>query len=71
MEYVVVRYPKRRVVRMDGQDVGFTNETLMVEQGHHVFDLGEPLDYTPASLEKLVQDTVSEDPLIVPGFRPK
>lgn len=71
MEYVEVRYPKRRVVRMDGQDAGFTNETLMVEEGHHTFDLGEPPDYTPASVEKLVQDTVSEDPLIVRDFRPK
>jgi len=71
MEYVVVRYTKRRVVRMDGQDAGFTNDTLMVETGHHVFDLGEPPDYTPASVERVVQNTVSEDPLVISNFHPK
>jgi len=71
MEYVVIRYTRRRVVRMDGQDAGFTNDTLMVEAGHHVFDLGEPPDYTPASVERVVQSTVSEDPLVISNFHPK
>lgn len=42
MEYVVVSFRAARKVRIDGQDAGFTNDTLMVERGHHVFDLGEP-----------------------------
>jgi hypothetical protein len=71
MEYVVVRYPKVRDVRIDGQVAGKTNDTLIVEKGHHVFDLGEPLDYMPPSVEKNVQDTAPEAPLIVADFRPK
>jgi len=48
MEYVVVSYPTTRKVRIDGQDAGFTNDTLMVETGNHLFDLGDPRDYQPA-----------------------
>ena len=71
MEYVVVSYPKVRDARIDGQVAGKTNDTLMVEKGHHVFDLGEPPDYAPPSVEKNVQDTVPAAPLIVADFHPK
>ena len=71
MEYVVVRYPQVCDVRIDGQTAGKTNATLMVEKGHHVFDLGEALDYTPPSVERNVQDTAPEDPLIIEDFHPK
>ena len=71
MEYVVVRYRQVRDVRIDGQAAGKTNDTLMVETGHHVFDLGEPLDYAPPSVEKNVQDTTAVGPLIIGDFRPK
>ena len=68
MEYVVVRYPQVRDVRIDGQTAGKTNATLMVEKGHHIFDLGEPLDYAPPTVEKNVQNTVPEAPLIIADF---
>lgn len=68
MEYVVVRYPTTRKVRIDGQEAGFTNETLRVETGHHVFDLGEPLAYQPASVEKIVKNTTAVAPLIIADF---
>ncbi len=66
MEYVVVQYPEERDVHMDGQIAGRTNKTLMVEQGHHVFDLGKPDDYEPASQEVAVQNTTALSPHIVP-----
>ncbi len=70
MEYVVVRYPKDRNIRIDGQVAGETNDTLMVEQGHHIFDLGDPHDYQPQSVEKDVQNTTSVSPLLIGDFRP-
>lgn len=70
MEYVVVSYTAERTVRIDGQEAGFTNDTLMVQKGHHVFDLGEPQDYQPASVEKVVQDTTSVGPMIITDFHP-
>jgi hypothetical protein len=42
MEYVLISYPTTRNVRIDGQLAGKTNDTLMVERVHHMFDLGEP-----------------------------
>lgn len=65
MEYVEVEFPEERDVNMDGQIVGKSNSTLMVEEGHHVFDLGEPLDYDPESQEVAVTGTDPLNPLIV------
>lgn len=70
MEYVVVTYPTDRNVRIDEQTAGKTNQTLMVEMGHHTFDLGEPQDYAPNSVEKNVQDTTSITPLVIDDFQP-
>ena len=70
MEFVVITYRTGRKVRVDGKDCGFTNDTLRVEKGHHTFDLGEPRDYQPASVNALVQDTTAVGPLIINSFRP-
>jgi hypothetical protein len=70
MEYVVVSYPTVRDVRIDGQIAGKTNDTLRVERGHHTFDLGVPLDYQPASIEKSVRDTTSIKPMRIKDLRP-
>jgi hypothetical protein len=70
MEYVVVYYPTARDVRIDGQIAGKTNETLRVERGHHTFDLGDPQDYQPLSVEKSVRDTTSIKPMRIKDLRP-
>jgi hypothetical protein len=70
MEHVVIIYPIPRKVRIDGQDAGFTNDTLMVERGHHIFDLGDPQDYQPPSVERVVQSTTSIGPLVINDFQP-
>jgi hypothetical protein len=63
MEFVVVRYPEARSVFMDDQSVGETARMLFVEEGHHVFDLGEPRDYEPPEVELLVTGTSAITPL--------
>jgi hypothetical protein len=63
MEFVVVRYPSSRPVFMDGQDAGETARMLFVEEGHHVFDLGDPRDYEPPALEVEVTGTTAVTPL--------
>ncbi len=65
MEYVIVEYPDKRSVLIDDQDAGFTDETLMVEEGHHDFALAGEADYTPARQEVLVQNTTGDDPLVI------
>jgi hypothetical protein len=69
MEYVVISYPTNRNVRIDGQVAGKTNDTLMVERGHHLFDLGEPEDYQPKSVEKDVPRTTVVMPFFINDFR--
>ena len=70
MEFVVVTYTVDRKVRIDGQDAGFTNDTLLVEKGTHTFDLGEPYDYQPASVETIVAETNPVAPKKIEDFRP-
>ena len=70
MEYVVVTYATERNVRVDSQVAGKTNDTLMVDRGHHVFDLGEPRDYQPPSVERDVQNTTAVSPLVISAFHP-
>jgi hypothetical protein len=70
MEYVVIKWATNRKVRIDGQDAGFTNSTLLVEKGHHTFDLGDPGDYLPASINVVVESTTSVGPLVILDFKP-
>jgi hypothetical protein len=70
MEYVVVLYPEDRKVRVDDKVAGNTNDKLMVETGHHVFDLGSPRDYKPLWVEKIVRNTTSVTPLRIDDFKP-
>jgi hypothetical protein len=70
MEYVIARYPVERDVFIDWQVAGKTNRLLMVEKGHHRFDLGRPGDYTPDSYDLTVENTTELTPLIL-EFSPK
>jgi len=70
MEYVVVSYPTARDVRIDGQIAGKTNRSLRVERGHHTFDLGDPQDYQPLSVEKSVRNTTSIKPMRIKDLQP-
>ena len=47
MEYVIVRYARKRSVYIDGEDSGETGERLRVEEGTHTIHLGDPRDYPP------------------------
>lgn len=57
MGYVIVKYPETRDVNIDDDLNGQTNDVLRVDDGTHVFDLGQPLDYEPAEQEVVVTGT--------------
>lgn len=63
MEYLFVRYFRRRNVLLDGNLIGKTNDTLRVEKGTHRIDLGEPKNYSPEFREIPVTDTTQIFPL--------
>lgn len=70
IEFVVVTYPLVRNVRIDGKIAGETNKTIRVERGHHTFDLGEPLDYQPTSIERSVRNTTTIRTMHIEDFQP-
>ncbi len=57
MEFVIVTYPTNRFVYIDGVPTGSTDDVLQMDGGTHVFDLGDPADYEPASREVVVDGT--------------
>jgi hypothetical protein len=69
MEYVVVRYPTRRLVYIDDEQNGYTNDVLRVDAGTHVFALGNLDNYRPAQRTVEVADTSPLEPLEVKFFR--
>lgn len=62
MEYVLVTFPTNRFVTIDGEKSGTTNQTLMVQRGHHVLSMMGIRNYTPPEQEVLVSNTREDDP---------
>jgi len=69
MEHVIVTFPTDRIVYVDGEENGSTNEVLRVEAGTHVFELGNLANYRPASRTVTVQDTTVLEPLKIAFYR--
>ena len=69
MEYVIVAYPTDRLVYIDGEESGYTNEVLKVDAGTHVFELGNLQNFRPASRKITVQDTTVLEPLEIAFYR--
>ena len=69
MEYVIVTFPTDRLVYIDGEEGGTTNEKLRVDAGTHLIELGKLQNYRPASRKVVVTDTTSLEPLEVRFFR--
>jgi len=69
MEHVIVTFPSDRLVYVDGEENGSTNEVLRVEAGTHVFELGNLANYRPASRTVTVQDTTVLEPLKIAFYR--
>lgn len=69
MEYVKVKFPTRRLVYIDEEENGYTNEVLRVDAGTHVFELGHLDNYRPASRTVTVKDTTVLEPLEIAFYR--
>jgi hypothetical protein len=64
LEYVIVKFPDDRDVFVDGDDsVAATNEIFQLEEGTHYFNLGQPLNYRPATNMCRVTGTIPADPM--------
>ena len=69
MEYVRVTFPTNRLVYIDDEENGNTNEVLMVDAGTHLFALGNLYNFRPKSCKVTVQNTTVLEPLEIPFYR--
>jgi hypothetical protein len=69
MEFVIVTFPLVRSVRLDGVRQAQTGQVFGVQRGTHVFDLGNPRNYAPPSVQAQVVNTSETAPLVI-GFTP-
>ena len=69
MEYVIVRFATRRLVYIDDEQNGYTNDVLRVDAGTHVFSLGNLDNFRPAQRTVTVEDTSVLEPLEMKFFR--
>lgn len=69
MEYVKVTFPTRRLVYIDDEENGYTNDVLRVDAGTHLFALGNVANFRPASRKVTVEGTSVLEPLEVKFFR--
>ncbi len=67
MEYVIVEFPDTRDVFVDDGDdpVGSTNQMLELDEGTHYFNLGQPLNYRPATDWAKVTGTIPANPMTI------
>ena len=63
MEVVIVKFPTSRLVYVDDEKNGKTNQPIYLDAGTHKFDLGPRKNYTPESQQVAVSGTSVLDPL--------
>ena len=63
MEYVKVTFPTNRLVYINGEKGGYTNDVLRLAAGTHEFTLGQLKNYEPESQEIEVDGTTVLEPL--------
>jgi len=62
MEHIIVSFPTNRIVYIDGEKNGQTNDSLRVDAGSHLFDLGPLKNYEPGSQIVTISGTNILDP---------
>ncbi len=62
MEYVVVRFPGSRPVKIDGEFNGRTGELIELEAGTYTISLGAPPNFTPESQQVVLKGTSALNP---------
>ncbi len=64
-EYLVVLFPSKRRVKINGQFMGHTNTKLELEGGPYEAALGPPYDFRPESREIDLKNTSSLTPMTI------
>jgi len=64
-EYLVVRFPRQRGVKINNRFMGQTNTKLELEGGRYEVTLAPPADFTPESMPIDLKDTASLQPMVI------
>jgi hypothetical protein len=62
MEYLLVKFPRPRRVKVDDEFNGRTGEVIELEAGNHVVSLGPPANFTPGEQRIVLKNTSELDP---------
>lgn len=62
MEYLVVRFPQSRPVKIDGEFNGRTGQLIELEAGTYTISLGPPPNFAPESQQVVLKDTSALNP---------
>ena len=62
LEYLVVRYYRRRNVMIKDQKVGYTNQLIGLEGGSYTIKLSLPPNYHPSFRRVVLQNTAPLNP---------
>ena len=65
MEFLLVLFPRKRRVMIDGVFNGSTNELIELEGGEHSVSLGPPNNFKPKQRTVDLSDTSALAPMIV------
>ena len=62
MEYLIVRFIRSRLVKVDGEFMGRTDEVLELERGTHEVSLGYRRNFTPETVTIRLKNTTEFTP---------
>ena len=62
MEYLIVRFVRSRLVKVDDEFMGRTDEVLELERGTHEVALGYPPNFTPEMVKIRLKNTTEFTP---------
>jgi hypothetical protein len=64
-EYLVVLFPRRRRVKINGEYLGLTNKLLELEGGGYEVALGPPANFTPMQHKVDLRNTSALTPMLI------
>jgi len=57
MEYLAVRFPRSRRIKIDGKFSGRTDDLIELEAGTYTVSLGPPANFAPESQQVVLSET--------------
>jgi hypothetical protein len=64
-EWIEVTFPEVRDVLVDDTLSGMTNQSIMVQRGHHTITLGGAQNYTSPPMPVAVFNTSRQNPMVL------